>query len=95
VRLVTANAFAGQELGGVFASLEPFARANRLRPMCKLTEVDWAAEDVDVVFACLPHGVTQESVKELPAHLKVNIKVTSRSRSQTQLTSATHLTHVP
>ena len=71
VRLVTANAFAGQELGDVFPSLAPFARANQLRPMCKLPEVDWAAEDVDVVFACLPHGVTQESVKTLPAHLKV------------------------
>jgi hypothetical protein len=32
--------------------------------MCKLTDVDWASEDVSVVFACLPHGITQ--VKRSP-----------------------------
>lgn len=71
VRVITANQFAGQELGAVFASLKPFAQKHKLRPLCTLDEVDWEVEDVDVVFACLPHGITQASVKTLPKHLKV------------------------
>ena len=69
--MVTANQFAGQELGDVYAHLAPFARANKLRPMCTLEEVDWEAEDVQVVFACLPHAVTAQAVKTLPPHLKI------------------------
>ena len=71
MRVVTANQFAGQELGDVYAHLAPFARANNLRPMCTLEEVDWEAEDVQVVFACLPHAVTAQAVKTLPPHLKI------------------------
>ena len=74
VRVITANQFAGQELGDVFASLAPHAQKLGLRPLVKLDAVDWEAEDVSVVFACLPHGITQQAVKALPVRAGLHRK---------------------
>jgi N-acetyl-gamma-glutamyl-phosphate reductase len=69
VRVVTANAFAGQHLGDVYPHLAPFARKNGLGPMCKMDEVDWSG--IDVAFTCLPHAITQKAVVALPSDLKI------------------------
>ena len=59
--MITANQFAGQELGAVFASLKPFAQKHKLRPLCTLDEVDWEVEDVDVEVWPIPPSNGTES----------------------------------
>jgi len=34
-----------------------------LPPLTKLDEVNW--DDIDVVFACLPHGASQETIAKI------------------------------
>ena len=67
--MVTANAFAGSNLGDVYPHLAPFAEANGLAPMCKMEEVDWSG--IDIAFTCLPHAITQQAVVALPSDLKI------------------------
>jgi N-acetyl-gamma-glutamyl-phosphate reductase len=37
--------------------------------LAKIDEVDWSG--VDFAFCCLPHGLTQEVIAKLPAHLRI------------------------
>ena len=67
VRIValTADRQAGKPASEVFPQLVLADLPN----LTKIDEVDWTG--VDFVFCCLPHGLTQEVVAKLPAHLRV------------------------
>jgi N-acetyl-gamma-glutamyl-phosphate reductase len=65
IRWLTADRNAGQPLGALFPQLAHLG----LPPLAKLDAVDLDA--ADVVFCCLPHGLTQGVVKSLPATIRV------------------------
>ena len=62
---LTADRQAGKPASEVFPQLVLADLPN----LTKIDEVDWTG--VDFVFCCLPHGLTQEVVAKLPAHLRV------------------------
>src|SRR3546814_10163964 len=62
---LSADRKAGQKLGDGFSHL----RHLDVPPLAKIDEVDFAS--VDIVFCALPHGLSQDLVRQLPAHLKV------------------------
>ncbi len=59
IEAMTADRYAGQELRALFPHLASLA----LPTMQKIEEVDFSA--IDVVFCCLPHGLTQDTISEL------------------------------
>lgn len=61
--LLTADRKAGQEMRTVFRQFAPYSLP-RLRA---IDEVDWAAEQLDLVFCGLPHATTQRVIKALLA----------------------------
>jgi N-acetyl-gamma-glutamyl-phosphate reductase len=65
IALMTANAHAGKPYDTVY----PHLGGNDLPDLIKTEEASW--DGVDVAFCALPHGTTQEIVRELPADLKV------------------------
>ena len=65
IRTLTADRRAGEPFGAVF----PHLAALGLPDLVRIQDVDFAAHDI--VFCCLPHGTTQETVAALPEHLKV------------------------
>lgn len=65
IALMTANAHAGESYDSVF----PHLGGNELPDLIKTDEVSW--DGIDVAFCALPHGTTQEIVRELPGDLKV------------------------
>lgn len=65
IALMTANAHAGESYDTVY----PHLGGNDLPDLIKTEEASW--DGVDVAFCALPHGTTQEIVRELPADLKV------------------------
>lgn len=65
IALMTANAHAGESYDTVY----PHLGGNVLPDLIKTEEASW--DGVDVAFCALPHGTTQEIVRELPADLKV------------------------
>lgn len=62
---LTADRQAGKPASEVFPQLV----LADLPTLTKIDEVDW--KGVDFVFCCLPHGLTQEVVAKLPAHLRI------------------------
>jgi N-acetyl-gamma-glutamyl-phosphate reductase len=62
---LTADRQAGKPASEVF----PHLGLEHLPTLSKIDEVDW--KGVDFVFCCLPHGLTQEVIAKLPAHLKI------------------------
>jgi len=64
-RWLTADRNAGQPVGSLFPHLAHLG----LPDLQRLDDV--AVDDVDVVFCCLPHGLTQKVVRELPETLRV------------------------
>ena len=62
---LTADRKAGMSIGQVYSHLDGFG----LPPMVKLDDVDWSG--IDVAFCCLPHGTSQEVIRDLPTHLKI------------------------
>lgn len=62
---LSAERKAGQAMADVF----PHLRHMDLPMLVKLDEIDFA--DVDLVFAALPHGLSQALVRDLPANVKV------------------------
>jgi N-acetyl-gamma-glutamyl-phosphate reductase len=62
---LTADRKAGQAVGDVFPHLGGLS----LPALTAIDDVDYGA--LDVVFCGLPHGTTQEVIRDLPAHLKV------------------------
>ena len=65
IRTLTADRRAGEPFGAVF----PHLAALGLPDLVRIEDVDFSAHDI--VFCCLPHGTTQETIAALPAHLKV------------------------
>ena len=65
LRALTADRKAGQAVGEVFPHLGGLA----LPRLTAIDDVDFAA--LDIVFCGLPHGTTQEVIRDLPDHLKV------------------------
>jgi N-acetyl-gamma-glutamyl-phosphate reductase len=65
VACLTAERYAGQPIGAVF----PHLQGRDLPRLTKLGDDDLGR--LDVVFACLPHGTTQEVIRELPRGPKV------------------------
>ncbi|MEO9864208.1 MAG: N-acetyl-gamma-glutamyl-phosphate reductase [Yoonia sp.] len=62
---LSAERKAGQAMADVF----PHLRHMNLPPLVKLDEIDFAG--IDLVFAALPHGLSQALVRDLPEHVKV------------------------
>lgn len=65
IALLTANSHAGKAYDAVF----PHLGGNDLPRLIKTEEASW--DGIDVAFCALPHGTTQEIVRELPRELKV------------------------
>ena len=63
IALLTADRRAGQAMADVFPQFLPF----RLPPLTALDAADWAALKLDLVFCALPHGTTQQVIKDLVA----------------------------
>lgn len=61
IAFMTADRHAGKDLGTVFPHLMNLA----LPPLVSVDEIDWPAVEVDVVFCCLPHGTTQNIVRQI------------------------------
>ena len=60
---------ADRKAGMTMAEVYPHLRHLALPTLVSLDEVDFT--DVDLVFAALPHGLSQAIVKDLPASVKV------------------------
>jgi N-acetyl-gamma-glutamyl-phosphate reductase len=63
IALLTADRRAGQAMADVFPQFSPY----RLPPLTALDAADWAALKLDLVFCALPHGTTQQVIKDLVA----------------------------
>jgi N-acetyl-gamma-glutamyl-phosphate reductase len=63
IALLTADRRAGRAMADVFPQFLPF----RLPPLTALDAADWAALKLDLVFCALPHGTTQQVIKDLVA----------------------------
>ena len=65
ISALTANSHAGKHMEQVF----PYLAGQRLPPLVKNDDVDWA--NIDVAFCGLPHATSQQVIKALPDHIKV------------------------
>ena len=65
VRVLTGDRMAGKEIAEVF----PHLAVHRLPRLMKIEDVDFAG--LDVAFCCLPHGTTQDVLRDLPHNLKI------------------------
>jgi N-acetyl-gamma-glutamyl-phosphate reductase len=63
IALLTADRRAGQAMADVFPQFSPYG----LPPLTALDAADWAALKLDLVFCALPHGTTQQVIKDLVA----------------------------
>lgn len=59
IRALTAHRYAGNAYGDVF----PHMSAHGLPRLEKWDDVNW--DQIDVIFACLPHGASEETVAKL------------------------------
>ena len=65
IRAATADRHAGRDLSEIF----PQFAGGGVPVLSRIEDQDWSG--VDVVFCCLPHGTTQETVAALPRRLRV------------------------
>ncbi len=72
IEAMTADRFAGQELKSLF----PHLASLKLPTMQKIDSVDFA--NIDVIFCCLPHGLTQDTISSLLKRFP-NVKVVDLS----------------
>jgi N-acetyl-gamma-glutamyl-phosphate reductase len=63
IALLTADRRAGRAMADVFPQFSPY----RLPPLTALDAADWPALKLDLVFCALPHGTTQQVIKEVVA----------------------------
>jgi N-acetyl-gamma-glutamyl-phosphate reductase len=63
IALLTADRRAKQAMADVFPQFSPYG----LPPLTALDAADWAALKLDLVFCALPHGTTQQVIKDLVA----------------------------
>ena len=53
-----------------FAEVYPhLVTATDVPTLVKIADVDW--DNMDAAFCCLPHATTQETLAQLPKHIKV------------------------
>jgi len=74
IALLTADRRAGKEMADVFPQFSPYP----LPKLAAISDVDWAARKLDLAFCALPHGATQEVIKDLFARVPA-IKVVDLS----------------
>lgn len=65
IMALVADSNAGQPVQALYQHLDGVL----LPELVKLDDVVW--DDVQVAFCCLPHGVSQKVIPELPEHLKI------------------------
>jgi len=63
IALLTADRRAGQEMREVFPQFAPFG----LPKLRSIEGLDWARAQLDLVFCALPHGTTQQVIRDLLA----------------------------
>jgi N-acetyl-gamma-glutamyl-phosphate reductase len=63
IALLTADRRAGKPMSDVFPQFSPYA----LPTLVALDRIDWPALGLDLVFCALPHGTTQNVIKDLLA----------------------------
>jgi N-acetyl-gamma-glutamyl-phosphate reductase len=63
IALLTADRRAGQAMADVFPQFAPY----RLPQLTAIDGADWPALNLDLVFCALPHGTTQQVIKDLLA----------------------------
>jgi N-acetyl-gamma-glutamyl-phosphate reductase len=63
IALLTADRRAGQAMADVFPQFAPY----RLPQLTAIDGADWPALKLDLVFCALPHGTTQQVIKDLLA----------------------------
>ncbi|WP_416898735.1 MAG: N-acetyl-gamma-glutamyl-phosphate reductase [Minwuia sp.] len=61
IAFMTADRHSGKQMDEVF----PHLFGLELPPLISVEEIAWSAVEVDVVFCCLPHGTTQNIVKQI------------------------------
>jgi len=69
ITVLGAHSKAGQSIGSVFPHLAPYG----LPVLAATEEIDWARQDIDVVFCCLPHAATQKTVLAIRAQSDVPV----------------------
>jgi len=74
VSALTGHSRAGERAGDVFANL---AHLN-LPDLKKWKEVNWS--EIDVAFACLPHGASQETIAEILPHVETVVDLSADFR---------------
>lgn len=65
IKVATANSLAGRQLNDIFPHLSGIFDA----PLTTLEDSDF--RDIDLVFSCLPHGTSQDSVAQLPEGVRI------------------------
>jgi N-acetyl-gamma-glutamyl-phosphate reductase len=65
IKYLLAESSAGQKIGAIYPHLAAF----QLPDVQHSSEANW--DEVEIVFCCLPHGLSQALVAKLPAHIKV------------------------
>lgn len=68
IQALSAERHAGKMLEDVFPHLRPCLNEN-IRKLFKISDIQW--KNIDLVFCALPHGTTQDVVKNLPNHIRV------------------------
>lgn len=74
LKAMTAHSRAGEAYGDVFRNYA----GQELPPLTKLDEVNWDA--IDVVFACLPHGASQETIAQIYGRVETVIDLSADFR---------------
>ena len=74
IAALTGHSRAGESAGDVFANL---AHLN-LPDLQTWESVDW--KDIDVAFACLPHGASQETIAEIIPHVETVVDLSADFR---------------
>ena len=65
ITALIAESSAGQPIGAIYPHLASY----KLPDLILASEADWST--VEIVFCCLPHGLSQALVAKLPAHIRV------------------------
>ena len=73
---LTGDSRAGQSIGAVHPALAGYD----LPDIVRMDEVDWS--DIDVAFACLPHGVSQDTISRIADDVETVIDLSADYRLQ-------------
>lgn len=76
LKALTGHSRAGQPLAEIYPNFAPLG----LPDVVKWQEVDWT--DIDVVFACLPHGASQDTIAQIIDKVETVIDLSADFRLQ-------------